>query len=273
MFIKSVSATVVAVAATLVSAQTSTECQPLNGTCPANSAVGRNRIDCDLTQGPCSAFFNLEGTVISYDETGAVFSINREGQAPTIESHDYIFFGRVEVELQGALGRGIVTSSVLESADLDEIDWEMVGADLQRVQSNYFGKGDLSSYDRGGFHGVADPLTTSHTYTLEWTAEKLEWIIDGVVIRTLRYEEAQGGTRYPQTPMKIKLGTWVGGGRNSPEGTVEWAGGYTDFSEAPFVARYKRISIIDYAGGSGPTTDDIREYVYGDQSGSWESIR
>ena len=273
MFTKSVSATIVAVAATLVSAQTTTSCDPLLRTCPPNPALGRNRIDCDFTRGPCSAFFNLAGTEIDYDESGAVFTISNENQAPTIETHDHIFFGRVEVELQGAPGQGVVTSSVLQSSNRDEIDWEMVGADLQRVQSNYFGKGDDTTYDRGKYHDVADVLTTTHTYTLEWTAEKTDWIVDGVVIRTLRYDEARGGSRYPQTPMKIKLGTWVGGREGAPQGTIDWAGGLTDFSQAPFVARYKRISIVDYAGGSRPATDDIKEYVYGDRSGSWESIR
>lgn len=202
-----------------------------------------------------------------------VLSIEKESNAPTLGSHKTIFFGRIDVELQAAAGQGIVTSVVLESADLDEIDWEWVGGDDAQVQSNYFGKGDTTTYDRGAYHPVDAPLTSVHTYSVEWTSKAVQWIIDGETVRTLTYEEAKGGSRFPQTPMEVKIGTWVAGGKNSAPGTVEWAGGYTDFSQAPFVAYYKSISIVDYAGKDAPTSDSIKEYVWTDKTGSWESIK
>lgn len=188
-------------------------------------------------------------------------------------THKRIFFGRIDIELKAAPGQGIVTSVVLESLDLDEIDWEWVGGDTAQVQSNYFGKGDTTTYDRGAYHSVSDPLNTFHTYSIEWTSSSVQWIIDGNTVRTLKYADAQGGSRFPQTPMEVKIGTWVAGGKDSPKGTVEWAGGYTDFSKAPFNAYYKSISIVDYAGGDSPAKDSIKEYVYGDKTGSWESIK
>lgn len=42
-------------------------------------------------------------------------------QAPTIATGKYIFFGRVDVEVQAAPGVGIVTSAVLQSDTLDEV--------------------------------------------------------------------------------------------------------------------------------------------------------
>lgn len=184
-----------------------------------------------------------------------------------------MFFGRLDVELKAAPGVGVVTSVVLESSDLDEIDWEWLGGDDEQVQTNYFGKGDTTTYDRGGFHDVSSPTTTFHTYSIEWTAKFVKWSIDGKLVRTLKYEEAQGGKRFPQTPMEVKIGTWVAGGKDAAEGTVQWAGGRTDFSQAPFDAYYKSVSIVDYAGGDGPSKDSVKEYVYGDNSGSWESIK
>jgi beta-glucanase (GH16 family) len=171
-----------------------------------------------------------------------------------------------------ARGQGIITSIVLQSGDLDEIDWEWVGGKDNEVQSNYFGKGDLSSYDRGAFHSVSDPFATSHTYTIEWTSKKIDWSIDGQVVRTLKYEDAKGGSRFPQTPMEIKLGTWVAGLPDAEPGTIDWGGGYTDFSQAPFNAWYRSVSVVDYAGGDSATEESIKEYVYSDNSGSWESI-
>ncbi|CAI6090647.1 unnamed protein product [Clonostachys chloroleuca] len=255
-----------------VSAQTFTDCNPLEKDCPAAAALGTQSIDCDLTQGACAGFNVLEGTTLTYDSKGALFSIENDKQAPTIASSRYIFFGRLEVVAQAAPGRGLVTSIVLQSADLDEIDWEWLGYDEVNVQTNYFGKGDTTVYDRGAFHKVSAPLTTFHTYTIEWTASKLDWIIDGQVVRTLNYADAASGTRYPQTPMQVKLGTWVAGLPGNSQGTIDWAGGLTDFSQAPFNAWYKSIKVVDYAGGSAAPTESIREYQYGDRTGSWESI-
>jgi beta-glucanase (GH16 family) len=274
MFSKALTSAVVALAATrMVSAQTFTDCDPLEKECKPDAAFGKNGVDCDWTKGECKAFDALPGTTISYDGEGALFSIEKETNAPTMATHKRIFFGRVDVELVAAAGQGIVTSVVFESADLDEIDWEWVGGDNEQVQTNYFGKGDTTTYDRGAYHPVSDPLGTVHKYSIDWTKDRINWEIDGAVVRTLTYDEAQGGERYPQTPMEIKIGTWVAGGKNSAKGTVEWAGGYTDFSKAPFNAYYKSISIVDYAGGDAPTKDEIKEYVWTDKTGSWESIK
>lgn len=207
---------------------------------------------------------------MTYDPSlGAVFSINKETEAPTFTSVGYIFFGRVDVVARASVGTGVVTSFVLQSDDLDEIDWEWLGGDTTQVQTNYFSKGDTTTYDRGGFSGVGTPQEEFHTYTIDWTAEKLDWIIDGTVVRTLTYADAKGGASYPQTPMQIKLGTWVAGRKDAPEGTVQWAGGYTDFSQAPFNGYYKSVTVQDYMNGA----KSAGSYVYGDMTGTYQSIK
>ena len=188
-------------------------------------------------------------------------------------THKRIFFGKVEVELQAAPEKGIVTSIVLESKNLDEIDWEFVGGDNAQVQSNYFGKGDTTTYDRVEYHPVDAPLSSTHKYSIEYTKDHIIWEIDGAEVRRLKYAEAKGGSRFPQTPMEVKVGTWVAGGKNSEEGTREWAGGYTNFAKAPFNAYYKSVTITDYAGGDSPANFDVDRYVWGDKTGSWESIK
>jgi hypothetical protein len=45
------------------------------------------------------------------------------GLASTIVSAKYIFFGKVDVTMKAANGTGVVSSFVMESDDLDEIDW------------------------------------------------------------------------------------------------------------------------------------------------------
>lgn len=65
-----------------------------------------------------------------------------------------------------ASGTGIISSIVLESDDLDEVDWEFIGGNSTSVETNYFGKGNTTSYDRAmlvsfiSVFGVVFELTT-----------------------------------------------------------------------------------------------------------------
>ena len=65
----------------------------------------------------------MTGPGISYTDESATFTINQKGDSPTIESSFYIFWGSVSVIMKASKGQGIVSSIVLESDDLDEIDW------------------------------------------------------------------------------------------------------------------------------------------------------
>ncbi|UNI18193.1 hypothetical protein JDV02_004477 [Purpureocillium takamizusanense] len=266
-------ATVALAASSLVSAQTFTTCNPLKKTCPADPAFG-GTTSCDFTKGACNSFSMADGTDIKYNGQGAVFTITKDADAPTIHTGKYIFFGEVEVKVQAAPGRGIVTSAVLQSDDLDEIDWEWVGGDNTQVQTNYFSKGDTTSYDRGAFHGVGNPTGQVHTYSVKWTSQGVWWSIDGQQVRELTAANAKGGAAsLPQTPMQIKLGTWVAGRKGAPDGTVQWAGGLADYSKAPFNAYYQSVKIVDYAGKDSPANGGVKEYVYNDNTGNWKSIK
>ncbi|RYP22466.1 hypothetical protein DL765_001678 [Monosporascus sp. GIB2] len=270
MFSKALSTAAVVLSATqLAYAQTYTDCNPMEKKCDPDPALGTT-VDVDFTKGPNDLFYEFDGTKIDYNENGAVFTINKESDAPTVGCNKFIFFGSVEVTVQAAFGQGIVTSFVLQSDNLDEIDWEWLGGDTTQVQTNYFGKGDTTTYDRGAYHNVANPQTTTHTYKIDWTKDHVQWYIDGNMVRELKYADAKGGTRFPQTPMEIRIGTWVAGRKDAPKGTVEWAGGYTDFSKGPFIAYYKEIKITDYSNG----VKGAKEYVWDEGSdGSWQSIK
>lgn len=223
-----------------------------------------------MTNGACDDIFRkLDGTAVNYDPAqGGVFTIQSVGDAPTLQSLKYIFFGRVDVTVQAAPGAGIVTSFVLQSDDLDEIDIEWVGSDNTQFQSNYFSKGNTATYDRGAFHAVDNPTGSFHTYSLVWDKDSLQWMVDGAVLRTLNAADAEGGpSGYPQTPMQIKLGTWVGGAPGAPQGTIDWAGGLASFP-GTYNAYYKSIVITDNEGGS----TGAKQYIYSDNSGSWQSI-
>lgn len=93
----------------------------------------------------------------------------------------------------------------------------------------------------------------------------MKWYVDGVLLRTLAYADALDGKNFPQTPMMIKMGIWDGGAADESEGTIEWAGGLTDLTEAPFTLYVKNMTIEDY-------TTSGNEYTYGDMTGDYTSI-
>lgn len=84
-------------------------------------------------------------------------------------------------------------------------------------------------------------------------------------MRTLKYEDANGGASYPQSPMNVRIGVWAAGDKANDNYTVEWAGGEIDYEGGPYTMVVQSIRVNDYSTG--------KEYSYGDHSGSWESIK
>ncbi|KAF1983913.1 glycoside hydrolase family 16 protein [Aulographum hederae CBS 113979] len=265
MYSSSILLGILASSVPLTYAQTFSKCNPLEKTCPANPALPAS-LSSNFKADGSNAFAGWTATSgsLQYDGNGAKFTVAKKGDSPTIASNGYFLFGKVTVTMQAAPGQGIVSSIVLESDDLDEVDWEFTGTDITEVQSNYFGKGDTTTYDRFVWHPVSTPQSVMHTYTVDWKSDSLTWSIDGNVIRTLNYADAKGGSRYPQTPMRVKLGIWAGGDSGNPEGTIEWSGGPTDYSQGPFTMFVQDVEVTNYSPG--------KEYKYTDNSGSFGSI-
>ncbi|KAK0716251.1 concanavalin A-like lectin/glucanase domain-containing protein [Lasiosphaeris hirsuta] len=233
--------------------------------CPADPGLEVASYMVDFTEGDDYVSWSSLGTgPVAFTPSGAEFTISRRGQSPTIFTNWYFFFGQVEVHLRAAWGTGIVSSVVLESDDLDEIDWEWIGGTADQVQTNYFGKGNMTTWDRGGKSDMGDTQHTTHNYTIDWTAEAITWYVDGAAVRTLAYENALGGRNYPQTPMRVKLGIWAGGDPANAPGTIVWAGGETDYSKAPFTMYVERVKVTNH--------NPAYSYAYMDYSGTWGSI-
>ena len=165
--------------------------------------------------------------------------------------------------MKAATGVGIVSSFSLLSDDLDEIDFEWLGADGTQVQTNYFGKGDTTTYNRGEFNPAANNQNEFITYTVEWTAEQVIWSVGGTVVRVLTPATADAN-QYPQTPMQVKFGAWSGGDPSNAPGTIAWAGGPTNYANGPFTMVVKSIDISDYSTGT--------QYKYTGSSGNWQDI-
>lgn len=217
-------------------------------------------IDVDFTQGAVNSFTSSGGTP-TYGSDGVTFTITEKGDAPQLNSIFYIMFGKVEVTLKSAPGTGIVTSVVMQSDDLDEIDIELLGTDSSQVQLMYFGRGNQAD-NALAYADAPDNQDTFTTYAMDWSSERIAWSVGGRVVRVL--ESTTYPDKYPQTPMQIKFGIWAGGDADNAAGTISWAGGTTDYADGPFSATVQKIAVTDYSTGS--------EYVYGNMSGKWQSI-
>lgn len=125
-------------AAPLALAQTYTDCNPTEKSCPNDTGLEASSFSSNFAAGSSSnaSWSAAAGTTLVYGSDGAEFIINEAGQAPTIQTDFYILFGKVEVVMQAAAGTGIISSIVLESDDLDEIDWEFLGGDTTEVETN-----------------------------------------------------------------------------------------------------------------------------------------
>lgn len=122
-------------------AQTHTDCNPLNTTqCPSMQALGGNATFLWNKTGIPSGdkvWIKTNQGKIDWTEKGATFTVARSGDSPTAASKFYMLFGRLEVVMRAAKGKGIISSAILQSEALDEVDWEWKGSNSS-MMTNYF---------------------------------------------------------------------------------------------------------------------------------------
>ncbi|CVK84914.1 related to putative glycosidases [Fusarium mangiferae] len=247
----------------LATAQTTSDCNPLNETdCKPNPAFGTSYL-WHFNDTPSSDHWDNHVGRVTYDEKdGASFTVAKQGDSPTLRTAFYFFFGRTELVMKAAPGIGIISSMMWLSDDLDEVDWEILGANDTHASTNYYGKG-VEDFTKAGWHYVKGGMQEDyHNYTTTWTKDELKWYIDGENVRTVVAKDDMDS--YPQTPMRLSIGIWAAGDPTMPEGTRQWAGGDTDYGKGPYTMHVKSVYVEDASTG--------KEYVYGDKTGSWESI-
>ncbi|KAI4268408.1 MAG: hypothetical protein L6R35_006768, partial [Caloplaca aegaea] len=251
----------------LSNAQVTTPCNPLQVTCPNDKGLATNTYFIDFTTVKSwpSEWILADYSNVTFGPQGAEFTFAKRYDAPTMWTDFKFFFGRAEFVVKAAKGTGIVSSMVLLSADLDEVDWEFLGGATSTVQTNYFGKGYTGSYNRSTTPEVASPQTIFYTYALDWSPTALVWSIDGKAVRTLRAADADGnGEQYPQSPMKVSLGVWDAGDPDAA--TQVWGGGVTPIPPPePYTMFVKSVNVWN--------TNPAEEYQWTDKSGDMDSIK
>lgn len=209
--------------------------------------------------------FKLMGDIkLTEGDTGTnvQMSLNKRFDNPMASSDFYILYGKVECEIKASSGQGIISSFYLQSDDLDEIDIaELFGGNNYQFQSNFFIKGNTTTWDRGGYHEIRNPIDFYNKYTVEWTPQAIKWWCNDQLIRVLEENNDYG---IPKSPMAIKLSLWAGGDPSNAEGTILWAGGLSDYKEFPYIMNFRNLKVSDYSSG--------QVYSYGHKDGKWYGL-
>ena len=126
--------------------------------------------------------------------------------------------------------------------------WYWLGGDASNSMSTYF-LGTVKSnstrnytvnYPQTSFHSMFQGvLNLILGYAIDWTDNKIDWIIDGIVVRTDTIGSL--GINFPKLPCLITMSVFCGGCKN-----LAWAGGPTVFGPNPFVMTLQSLEIINY---------------------------
>ncbi|KZP33738.1 glycoside hydrolase family 16 protein [Athelia psychrophila] len=242
-------------------------CQNANHTFADNSRILPN---VTMFNGNASAYdWTLDkGNIVNTNASGGELALilSQTNGGTRISSTRYLHYGTITARIKTGQWGGVVTAFITMSDIKDEIDWEFPGDATTEGQTNYFWEGVVPTADDGTtVKDLSNTYDNYHDYTIDWQADALTWKIDGKTVRTLKASDAQNGSisQYPNTPSRVQVSLWPGGISSEPAGTVAWAGGMIDWSEATngqFEALVSSISIVcaDPTAASANTTG----YVY-----------
>lgn len=114
---------IVATIVSFILVQASVDRNAFTKSCPSNKGTTRSYINYDLTQDSALEEWTTMGGVVFAGPDGAELTIHKQGDAPTIVTDFYIFYGEVSVEMKASTGTGIVSAVYMLSDDNDKIDW------------------------------------------------------------------------------------------------------------------------------------------------------
>ncbi|KAK4053203.1 hypothetical protein OIV83_001938 [Microbotryomycetes sp. JL201] len=252
-------------------------CAPMPACTNANyTFADTSRIQMNLTafNGDASAFDwtldhqdNTDTSIVQNNEL--VLLMTQAGKGTRLSTTRTLLYGQIQASIKTTGAPGVVTAFITMSGSKDEIDWEWTSNNTNEVQaslslvytawrfeltgasalqSNYYWMGDVDGYTHGGQHEAEDRDTQYHVYGLDWTPNKLEWTIDGNVVRTLQASNTKNGslTKFPQTPSRIQMSVWPAGVEGTSQGTIDWAGGMIDWNAPDYKSQGYFASYVQW---------------------------
>lgn len=210
-----------------------------------------------------------------------LLTMPKDSPGTVLASTTYMWYGNVKARMKTSRGRGVVTAFILLSDVKDEIDYEWVGVDLEKSQTNYYFQG-IPDYHNSGNISMSDSFNEFHDYEIRWTPDKIEWLIDGKVGRSKDKKDTWNSTThnwdFPQTPARVQLSIWPGGQASNAKGTIDWAGGLIDWNHPDvknagyFYATVESVEITCYDTKSGPGSHQNKGYYYTDAKGTNDTV-
>ncbi|PGH23938.1 hypothetical protein AJ80_02000 [Polytolypa hystricis UAMH7299] len=200
-----------------------------------------------------------------------------------MSNNHYLWYGRISARIKTTRGQGVVSAFILMSDVQDEIDFEWVGSDLETVETNFYFQGVLNYTNGGSFAVANNTFENWHTYEIDWTPDAITWYVDGEAKRTLPKDATWNATSnqymYPQTPSRLQMSIWPAGTPDTPEGTVEWAGGLIDWNNEDMQKHgyyYVTVGEVNIECYEPPSSANITGYtatIYTDYAGLDTSVQ
>ncbi len=183
----------------------------------------------------------------------------------TLESFKY---GRFEARMKMAYAPGCISSMFLyynnsyegNGKVWNEIDIEVIGKNSSAFQSNII-TGELNAkVTSENIHNLTSPVDSEyHVYTIEWTPEKVTWLLDGEVQRetsVLSGTKAKEQVESLVESQSLRFNLWA-------SSSVGWVGQF-DQKNIPIAQYIDYVKVYDYDTETGTFTerwtDDFDSY-------------
>ncbi len=159
---------------------------------------------------------NLVITAKKESESGFNYTSGRITTKDNIE----FTYGRVEVRAKMPEGAGTWPAIWLLGADFDEVGWpetgeidimEYVGSNPQRVQSALHYPDHSGGSAEVGDTAISNAASEFHTYTAEWTADTITFLLDGEVYFTFDNDESKPFNKDFFLILNLAMGGNLGG--------------------------------------------------------------
>ncbi|KAJ2309588.1 putative glycosidase CRH2 [Coemansia sp. RSA 2705] len=164
-------------------------------------------------------------------------SAQKKGFGATVHASHTIQYGTVTARIKtAAIAKGVVSAFIIRSDQVgDEIDFEWVGKEPNTVETNFFYH-DILNYSNSKYFDIGgDSSADYHDYTIVWDPDFISWAVDGKTLRTLKREDTYNKSakeyRFPAAEGRVGLSIWDGG-NSGAEGTEEWAGTPTPWTDS-----------------------------------------
>lgn len=221
-----------------------------------------------------------DGTILEYDDL-IILAMPKNSAGTVISATHYLWYGKVDLKLKTLHLGGVITAFILFSDVQDEVDFENVGVDLYKFQTNYYFQGVITLNHSTNITTDQNTFDEYHTLSLDWTEDSIKWIVNDQVGRTLKksdtWNESLQSFEFPQTPSRVQISLWPGGA-SKDAGTVAWAGGAINW-DAPdiqdpgyYYAFIDSANITCYDPPAGVQIEGSKSYVYTNKNGNQSDV-